>query len=436
MKFKLETEFQDTEIGEIPKDWKIVRLKDVAEIRGSKKVPQGVDKVVFIPMEAVPDDGIYVKFELRDINEVKSYVYCESGDILLAKITPSFENGKQGIVPLEIPQKFALATTEVYPIKSKKIDTFFLFYLLKYPLIRDRLTSLMRGTTGRKRVPREALENQWIPLPPVDEQRRIAEILLTIDKALEDVDNAIARLEKLKKALMRELLTGRIRVREENGKLVFYRETEFQDTEIGKIPKDWKVVKIRNIYTFIRRGKTPKYGDSEVIVIKTAHNYPDGIKFKEAPKASREFLKNLPKELYLKPDDILINSTGTGSVGRIGFFEGYHKPCTVDGHITILRVNQNVVNPKHVFYYLSSPYGQKALLSRVSGSTHQVELYIDDILDVALPLPCLEEQRRIAELLSIVDRTIKLYHEERAKLYRLKQGLMDLLLTGRVRVMG
>jgi type I restriction enzyme S subunit len=434
VKFKLETEFQDTEIGKVPKDWKIVKLKDVAEVRGSKKVPQGVDKVVFIPMEAIPEDGIYTKFELRDINEVKSYVYCEPGDILLAKITPSFENGKQGIVPLEIPQKFALATTEVYPIKGKKIDIFILFYLLKYPLIRDGLISLMRGTTGRKRVPREALENQWIPLPPTEEQKKISEILLTVDKTIENVGNAIARLNGLKKALMRELLTGRIRVREENSKLFFYRETEFQETEIGKIPREWKVIRLRAISTFAKRGKTPKYGKSELLVIKTAHNYPDGIKFEEAPHASEEFLANLPKEFYLKPGDILINSTGTGSVGRVGFFDGYHKPCTVDGHITILRIDQKLGVPKYVFYYLSSPSGQSALLTKASGSTHQVELYVNEILDLAFPLPSLEEQQKIIEILSTVDGAIELYREERVRLDRLKRGLMDLLLTGRVRV--
>ncbi len=152
MKLRRETEFQETEIGKIPRDWKVVRLKDVAEIRGSRKVTQGSDTLIFIPMEAIPDDGVYAGFELRNASEVKSYVYCEPGDILLAKITPSFENGKQGIVPEEIPGKFALATTEVYPIRCKSINKFFLFYLLKYPPLRNKLASLMRGTTGRRRV--------------------------------------------------------------------------------------------------------------------------------------------------------------------------------------------------------------------------------------------------------------------------------------------
>jgi len=214
----------------------------------------------------------------------------------------------------------------------------------------------------------------------------------------------------------------------------FKRETEFQDTEIGKIPREWKVVKLKAISTFAKRGKTPKYGKSELLIIKTAHNYPDGIRFEEAPHASEEFLANLPKEFYLKPGDILINSTGTGSVGRVGFFEYYHKPCTVDGHITILRINQKLGVPKYVFYYLSSPNGQSALLSKASGSTHQVELYVNEILDLALPLPSFDEQQRIAEILSIVDRAIEVVDAGVVRLEGLKKALMRELLTGRIRV--
>jgi type I restriction enzyme S subunit len=215
VKFKRETEFQETEIGKIPREWRIVRLIEVAEIRGSKKLPENVKSVVFIPMEAVPDNSLYVNYVVRNADEVKSYVYCEPGDLLVAKITPSFENGKQGIVPYDLPGKFALATTEVYPIKCNNIDKLFLFYILKYPPIRGKLASLMRGTTGRRRLPREALENTLLPYPPIHEQRRIAEILSTVDRAIELYREERIRLDRLKRGLMDLLLTGKIRVVED-----------------------------------------------------------------------------------------------------------------------------------------------------------------------------------------------------------------------------
>ncbi|MBW1972874.1 MAG: restriction endonuclease subunit S, partial [Deltaproteobacteria bacterium] len=121
-----EEEFKQTVIGRIPKEWDVVRLGDeqVAEIRGNKSI-NGFNKVAFIPMEAVPDSRIFVNFEIRSMKEIKSFTYCESGDLLLAKITPSLENGKQGIVPDTVPNGFALATTEVFPIKCKGIERLF-----------------------------------------------------------------------------------------------------------------------------------------------------------------------------------------------------------------------------------------------------------------------------------------------------------------------
>jgi type I restriction enzyme S subunit len=207
-------EFKDTEIGRLPKDWEVVRLGDdkIAEIRGNKIISD-VQKVAFIPMELVPDHGIFVKYEIRDLKDVSSSTYCEAGDLLLAKITPSLENGKQGIVPDDIPNGFALATTEVYPIVCKGIDRLFLFYVLKFPRFRKILEFSMRGTTGRQRVPKDAVERLKIPLPPYQEQKRIAEILLTFDKKLEIERNEKVKLERIKQGLLDLLLTGKIRVK-------------------------------------------------------------------------------------------------------------------------------------------------------------------------------------------------------------------------------
>jgi type I restriction enzyme S subunit len=206
-------EFKDTEIGRIPKDWEVIRIQEVADIRSNRSKLEVTDKVAFIPMELIPNDGIYADFEIKDFNRVSSYTYCEAGDILLAKITPSLENGKQGIVPSNTPKGFALATTEVFPIVCRNVKRMFMFYLLKYPKFRKILESSMRATTGRLRVPKEALLHLKIPLPKFDEQRKIAEILTTIDRKLEIERKEKARLEKIKQGLMDLLLTGKIRVK-------------------------------------------------------------------------------------------------------------------------------------------------------------------------------------------------------------------------------
>src|SRR3990172_4010223 len=84
----------------LPERWEIVRLGDetITTIRGNKTI-NNFERVAFIPMEFVPDSGIYIKYEMRSKNDVKSFTYCKGEDLLLAKITPSLESGKQGIVP-------------------------------------------------------------------------------------------------------------------------------------------------------------------------------------------------------------------------------------------------------------------------------------------------------------------------------------------------
>ena len=422
MKFRKETEFQETEIGRIARDWKVVRLKDVAEIRGSRKITQSSDTLTFIPMEAIPDDGVYAGFELRDANEVKSYVYCEPGDILLAKITPSFENGKQGIVPEEIPGKFALATTEVYPIRCKNINKFFLFHLLKYPPLRNKLASLMRGTTGRKRVPREALEDQLIPYPPLKEQENIGKVLLTIQNLKESMRDAIVRLERLKRGLMGELLTGRIRIREENGRISFYRETELQETEIGKIPREWKTVKLSSIAGIIM-GQSPPSG--------TYNSEGLGMPFLQG---KMEFGRMYPSPTtyttqplkIAEPNDILISVRAP--VGDVNIAS--YKVCIGRG-LAAIRFNLKTANHMFYFYYLQ--YIKKQLETLGKGSTFKA-ITKKDLEELLIPLPPIKEQEKVSGILTMIDKTIELYHEERERLDRLKRGLMDLLLTSKVRV--
>jgi type I restriction enzyme S subunit len=435
VKFKRETEFQDTEIGKIPREWRIVRLIEVAEVRGNKKPPEDVKSVVFIPMEAVPDNSLYVNYVIRNVGEVKSYVYCEPGDLLVAKITPSFENGKQGIVPYDLQGKFALATTEVYPIKCNNIDKLFLFYLLKYPPIRSKLASLMRGTTGRRRLPREALENTLLPYPPIYEQQRIAEILSTVDRVIEVVDAGVARLEGLKKAVMRELLTGRIRVREENGKPVFYRETEFQETEIGKIPREWKIYKLGELALEMYYGLTAKAVNqlTGLRMLRTTDikdNYRvdwDSLPYCEITDNRRS---NIQKYL-LRKNDLVVSRAGT--TGMSIFVDKDFNDVIFGSYLIKIKLSESIAYPKFIQYFMQSSLYWNQLLPKQAGSTLK-NISLPILKNILTPLPPINEQKLIPEILSTVDRAIELYREERVRVDRLKRGLMDLLLTGKIRV--
>jgi type I restriction enzyme S subunit len=206
------SKFKDTNIGRIPEEWNVKALQDVAEIRGSKRVPN-VKDVTFIPMELVSNNKVYVDYVVKSPTEIKSYTYCEAGDLLLAKITPSLENGKQGIVPKDINGGFALATTEVFPIHCRDINTLYLFYVLKLSTYRNKIIASMIGTTGRLRASKGAVEKLTIPLPSLHEQTKIAEILSIASKKVDTLHKERTYLGRIKIGFMSKLLSGRIRVK-------------------------------------------------------------------------------------------------------------------------------------------------------------------------------------------------------------------------------
>jgi len=209
---------KETEIGKVSEEWEVVKLGEVTDF--SKK-PRDLDanifeKIPFIPMEVIPIDKIYIKdYVMKKPTEISSGVYCEKGDILLPKITPCFENDKQGIVE-DIPSDFAFATTEVYPIKPKKdfLDKLFLFYFLIRPDIRKDISEKMQGTTGRRRVPKNTVVNILFPLPPLPVQQKIASILSAIDEKIQAEETKEKALEDLFRSLLSHLMNGKIRVKD------------------------------------------------------------------------------------------------------------------------------------------------------------------------------------------------------------------------------
>jgi restriction endonuclease S subunit len=172
---------KQTEIGLVPGSWEVVRIGDIYEFTSKPRGLNILSPVPFIPMEIVPLNEIFiVKYELRE--SVSSGTYVENGDLLLAKITPSFENGKQGIVTIDKP--FSYATTEVIPIKGKAniSDKYYLFYYLLKDDVRKPLTDKMEGSTGRQRLSKTILQETLIPKPPLSEQKEITEIFISFNE--------------------------------------------------------------------------------------------------------------------------------------------------------------------------------------------------------------------------------------------------------------
>jgi type I restriction enzyme S subunit len=260
--------------------------------------------------------------------------------------------------------------------------------------------------------------------PPLNEQVRIAEILSTVDRAIEVVDAGVVRLEGLKKALMSELLTGRIRVREENGKTVFYRETEFQEIEIGRIPKEWKAVKLKEIVEPRKEIVEPNQVEPFTPYVGLEHVESGEVKLKRFGKA--EDVKSTKLKFYKK--DILYGKLRPYLDKAV--ISDINGVCSTD--FIVMKTIYNVL-PEYLIWILHSERFIRYSIQSMRGTNHPRTSW-ESLANFIVHLPPMIEQKAIANILFAVERLIELYDEEKARLERLKKKLMDLLLTGRVRV--
>ncbi|HBC3358579.1 TPA: restriction endonuclease subunit S [Vibrio parahaemolyticus] len=163
--------------------WPLVKLTEVAEV--NPRCPKDIDEdqiVSFVAMASASEAGLLLGEELKVLKDTKKgFTYFERGDVLLAKITPCFENGKT-LRPYQIKNQVGFGSTEFHVVRAdlEKLDPTYLFYLLWSDAFRFLGTNAMAGAAGQKRVGTPFLKQLEIPLPPLDEQKRIAAIL---DKA-------------------------------------------------------------------------------------------------------------------------------------------------------------------------------------------------------------------------------------------------------------
>lgn len=223
----------------------------VGDCYGVTKKPRGLDikavaAIPFAAMEAIPQGGAYEPtFTLKEPRTISSGTYFERGDILVSKITPSFENGKQALVRA-LPQGFGYATTEVIPLRPsiEGQDTRFLFFYLLHPDIRHYVAERMEGSTGRQRVPEAVLLDLPVPVIPSPEQTAMADALEKIQTAIAAERATESSAQELKRAAMRELFTRGL-----------CREAQ-RETEIGLVPESWELAAI-GAHHSVASGGTP-----------------------------------------------------------------------------------------------------------------------------------------------------------------------------------
>ena len=203
------------------------------------------------------------------------------------------------------------------------------------------------------------------------------------------------------------------------------------------IPDSWEWVRLGEVGNYIQRGRSPKYdkkNKSHPIISQKCVQW-ENIYLKDAKYITKTFFDKLEDYRFVQENDVLWNSTGTGTVGRLNIVKQNLDHIPVDSHVTLIRMNKQV-NPDYIYYYLRSPEIQDNLNDYLTGTTKQKELGLTNILKVKIPLPPLSEQSRIAakiaQLFALL-RKVETSTQQYAKLQTLlKSKVLDLAMRGKL----
>jgi len=395
------TKFKETPIGEVPKDWKVVRLKNVAKIIMGQSPPSSTynKKGEGLPfLQGKAEFGFIYPSPVTYCS--KPMKVAEANDILISVRAPV---GDVNLAPCRVCIGRGLAAIR---FNNKVASYLFYFYYLQK--VKKILESLGKGSTF-KAIVKDDLESLAVPLPSLPEQKAIAHILSTVDEAIQKTNEIIEKTRRLKKGLMQELLTKGIG------------HKEFKDTEIGRVPKEWDVVKLGDIITY-RKGKKPTIlfdkKEPNTLPYLTADNLRTGI-FTQWAREDSDIIK-------VDEDDLLLIWDGFYCGDAFIGFKGILSSTMIK-----IEPKKPNLNKRYLYYFLKTRF--KILNSQIAGMyLKHVSKFVFESLKV--PLPPLSEQEKIAEILSTVDKRLEIERKRKEKLERVKKALMDLLLTGKVRV--
>jgi len=410
--------YKQTEIELVPEDWEVVRLGEILDLirnglvlkqnKNTKGIP--VTRIETIWEEKIDPKkvGYIDEISEREISEYK----LREGDILFSHINSLNHIGKTAMYKGEPP--LLLHGMNLLLLRPKKdcVEPLFLLYKLKHLRLKGLFKNMSKKAVNQASINQTELGRVKVILPPLPEQKKIAEILSTVDKAIEKVDQAIEKTERLKKGLMQELLTKGIG------------HTEFKDTEIGRIPKDWEVVRLRDVCNQRKEVTIPcGRGESKYVGLEhinsgelTLHTYGLDTEVK-----SSKFKFYEGDILYgkLRPyldKAVLVNFKGI---------------CSTD--LLVLTPIKSKTLAEFLIWIVHSNKFKWHAISTTSGTNHPRTSW-KAMSKFRFGLPPLPEQKKIAEILSTVDKRLELLRKRKEKLERIKRGLMNDLLTGRKRV--
>jgi type I restriction enzyme S subunit len=403
----------NNKLTRFPKDWEVKKLKDIIIYKKGIKPKE-------LHIKKVNDNYLpYLTAEyLRGESEPK-YVNPNENKIIVAEpedILMIWDGSGAG--DLFIGFKGIVASTFVCIKCNKNIiyPKYLYYYLLKKA---ETLKQRTKGT-GIPHINKETFENLLIPIPPLEEQKKIVEILNSVDSTIIDTINLIEKLKLLKEKTLNLLITGKIW------------HKEFKDTEIGKIPKNWEVVKLGEIAKISSGNTAPQeekyFKNGKYPFIRVQHlKELQEEKFPVNYDLVNDYaLSELKLKLFKKGCIIFPKSGESIKLEKRAILK--EDSCVVN-HLAVIEPLYENIDNLFLFYYLCT-----IKTSNYLTETTMPSLNLSTISNFLIPLPPLEEQKKIVEILSTIDKKIETETKYLDYMKKLKEKLLAALMTGKIRV--
>ena len=410
---------------DIPESWQWVTIADICSKIGSGSTPKGsnysFDGIPFFRSQNVYNEGLVyadIKYISEEIHQSMIGTEVNAGDLLL-----NITGGSLGRCAV-VPEEFAQGNVSQHVCILRPIfvhPQYFHCFILSS----DFAKAMNLTGSGREGLPKYNLEVMNFPLPPIKEQERIVATIQIFQDILNLLDSSrvslIDGITKAKSKILDLAMQGKLvpqdpgdepaadLLRRINPKARIITD----NPQCRNLQSGWTLCQLRNLCSFLSRGKSPKYSETpnQYPVFAQKCNLKDGdISLSQARFLDEITISKWPDKYRLKEGDVLVNSTGTGTVGRTRLFKekylGHYPFAVPDSHVSVVRTFDDI-DSTYIFYCLYCQAGQQHFAENLAGSTNQKELYIDVIGDMIIKLPPTNEQKRIVakikELYTVFD---------------------------------
>lgn len=407
--------FKQTEIGVIPDSWEVAPIKDVASVKtgpfGSSLHEKDYvqDGTPIITVEHLGDNGVVHEnlpmVSDYDLRRLSAYS-LQKGDIVFSRVGSVDRNSL--IRNKENGWLFSGRLLRIR-VQSKKLYSPYLSYYFHSEPFKQRIRSVAVGQTMAS-LNTQILNAIQIVIPTLQEQQAIAAALSDVDALLTSLDALIAKKRLIKQGAMQELLHPKKN----------WVEKKLRDTAILKARIGWQGL------------TTAEYLESGEYFLVTGTDFKNGFIDWENCHFVDEWRYRQDKYIQLQENDVLVTKDGT--IGKVALIQKLEKPATLNSGVFVVRPVEQAFHPVFFYYLLTSNLFTDFLAQLSAGSTINHLYQKDFVTFIYKTPPTLDEQAAIAEILSDMDAEISALESRREKTRLLKQGMMQELLTGRIRL--